>query len=123
MFTESQLKEYAAMWDKRWMRVDPETKKPHQSNKTCFWQITGQYPSVRFGENMNEPKMTFQVTRFCRDKTYEASVSPDGHGSTTRHVAFHDVDRRGQLIAPGCVNIEYADFLKQFVEDGKEAGR
>ncbi len=117
LFTDEQLKEYGAMWDKQWIRVDPNTKKPHDNSKEFFWKITGQYPSVRFGENMNDPKMTFQVSRFYRNRTYAAKVDGDDRQTTQRHEAFHFLDKRGQLVAPGCINIEYDSFKKQFVED------
>jgi len=119
LFSEADLEKYSALWDRKYVRVDPETRKPHTYPKgqESFWEIVHMFPAVPAGGNNNAPQMQFQVQRFLLNKTYEAKT-PDGkggvNGSLTRHVAWNDLNRKGELVSPGYVTVDYEGFKKQF---------
>jgi len=117
-FSEEEMNTYNAMLGKRWVRVDPETRQPHDHSRDFFWQIAHMYPAVKSGGDMNSPKMRFLVQRYYRNRTYEANLDQSGLGKTTRHEAFHEVNEKGELIRPGYITVDYDAFLKQFAEDG-----
>lgn len=120
LFTPEEVDQYLKMSEKRWVRVDPVTKAPHESAKECFWKIDDVTPVCRAGENTNKPKMGLFVVRYYRNQTYESAISPEG-GKSTRNVAWHEVSSKGELVSPGSIKgIEVDEFLKQFVEDGKQ---
>lgn len=120
MFSEEDLAKFNALWGRRFVRVDPETKKPHANSKDRFWEVEHMYPAVSVNGNMTAPKMEIVVQPYWRNKTHTAQL-PDGKGgasgTTVRHDAIHQVNSKGELEAPGFVRLEYDNFVKQFVED------
>lgn len=119
-FSDEQIRKWEDMQAKRWIRVDPETKKPHANSKEFFWEIVHMVPGAMAGKDSNHPPMNFVVQRFYRNKTYQVNI-PDGKGGAAgqsrRHVAWNDSDKRGHLRSPGDMMIEADAFAKQFVED------
>jgi hypothetical protein len=116
LFSPEDMAKFSALWNRHWKRVDPETKKPHANSTQFFWEVAHMFPAVKAGGNMNAPEMNFQVQRYYRGKTYEAQLEDKG-ATVTRHLAFHEVNPRGELVSPGYIMVSYDDFLKQFVED------
>ena len=115
-FSAELLAKCDELWGKKFVRIDPATKKPHEQNKQFFWQIVGQYPATRAGENMNAPVMHFEIQRYWRDKTYKAPAGPNDTHEVTKHVPWTGQNWDGELI-PGSMQISYPDFIKQFVAE------
>lgn len=120
-FKPEQWEKYLKLLGRRFIRVDPNTKRPHDNSKDFFWEILHMYPATPAGGNMNEPDMQLVVQRYHRARTYQSDIEQGGNLKVTKHEAWHDLDGRGQLRAPGYISITLEGFLKQFVEDGLTA--
>ena len=117
-FKADDMAKVDAMWDKKWVRFDPATGKPHESNKGFFWKIVGQYPASKAGENVNAPVIHFEVQRYYRNRFYEARTDPmsDKPGGNKKNMPWSGKTPDGELV-PGTIQISMPDFVKQFKED------
>ena len=116
LFSAEEMQSFNKILLKKWVRIDPKTKKPHTNSKDIFWEVDNMIPMSRAGADMNRPKMNFKVQAYWRRKTYEASTE-GGSSKTVRHEAFNEVNSRGELVRPGYIIVEYDNFLTQFAED------
>lgn len=116
LFSDEDMAKFSALWGRRWIRIDPVSKKPHANMKEFFWEVVHMFPATPAGGNINKPEMDFQVQRYFRNKTYEAEVEQGG-AKTTRNVAWHEINSKGELTAPGYITCSYESFQKQFQPD------
>jgi hypothetical protein len=115
LFTLTDAMKYDALWGKHFVPVDPVTGKVHASAKECFWEIIGQYPASRYGENTNAPIMHFELQRFWRNQFYEVRADPTSNkpGGTRKNKPWTSTTPDGELI-PGSQQISYPELLKKF---------
>jgi hypothetical protein len=69
---------YLSILGKKWIRVDPETKKPHTSAKDFFWTVEDRRDAVPIGGNMNAPNMDLVVYKYWRNKTHSSNLQRQG---------------------------------------------
>lgn len=122
LFSPEDMAKFLGLWDRRWIMVDPTTKKPHKLSEEFFWQVTHMYPGVKVGGDMNHPEMQFQLQRFYRNKTYKRAILDEGGkavGELPTNVAWHETTSRGELKSPGTITKEFSSFGKELVEDGR----
>jgi len=116
LFSDEEMAQFNRIMQKKWVRVDPNTKKAFANSKDLFWEVDNMCPMSKFGEDMNKPKMNFKVQAYYRRRTYEAATDQKG-GKTTRNMAYHEVNDRGELLKPGFLWVDSENFPKHFVED------
>jgi hypothetical protein len=110
---------YVELYDKKFIPVDPVTKKPHALAKDFFWKVVGgPYGATRAGENMNAPVPHFEIQRYWRAKFQPARTDPKGNqtGNPTQNLPWSGRDYDGSLI-PGSAQISYPELKSKYVED------
>ena len=116
--TIEQAEVYDRMWDKKYIRVDPKTKEPHEASKEFFWMIVGQYPAFLGSGNESAYRTTFEVQKYHRNQTYKAKSAPDSRApEIIKHVPFQLKNSHGDMLDTGTMQIDAGKFIEQFKED------
>jgi hypothetical protein len=117
LFSAEQWTKYNALIGKRFVRVDPQSRKPQPDWKDYFWMVDDMTPTTLVNGDMNKPFMDLVVQPYYRNKTYEAAIDQEGGGKMTKHVAFHFTNRKGELTAPGFTKIAIDRFKDEFAPE------
>lgn len=118
--SEDQAEKFSEMLDKKFIRIDPATGKPHEASKEFFWQVISIIDDVtRSGGDENKKRFVYAVGKFYRDKTYKVSASPNSSSTAmvTKHQGYCRHNSRGEMIESGVDHYDCERFLKQFKED------
>lgn len=117
--TEAQAEKYDRLIDKKFIRVDPETKKPHENSKDFFYEIVHTYPAY-MGHGVETAFRTqFEVNKLWRNKTYKVTppMGSKSQAEIVKHESYIEKNSHGDTIRVGVQTFDAEDFVLQFKED------
>jgi hypothetical protein len=124
--SESEMDKYCKLAEKtdiRYIRIDPETKKPltEPKGEETFWRIMNVIPQA-VGHNESHIRVNFYLQRFYLHKTYQRSVSPTNAAQVTEHESYtiRSTSRWSKLYSLTEVGdriIDAADFEREYKRD------
>lgn len=116
--TEKEAEEYLGLWDKKFIRIDPVTKQPHESAKEFFWQVIHIFPAYVGSGDEKDFVAQVLAQKYYRNKTYKVLAGAESKKpEITKHVAYHARNSHNDIIDTGCWSNDAKKFMEQFKED------
>jgi hypothetical protein len=99
--------------ENNYIAIDPKTQKPLEKDSKFMFKIVAIITEV-IGANEDETRITFQVQKYWKDKTYKIQKSPTDSAEITKNSPFCERRLNGDLKDTGERMIDADDFVSQF---------
>lgn len=116
--TPAEAEQYVKLWDKKFIRIDPITKEPHESSKEFFWEVLHIFPAYVGSGDEKDYVAQVLAQKYYRNKTYKVMASAESRApELVKHVAYQERNSHNDIIDTGCWSNDAKKFIEQFVED------